>query len=209
MAFFIFFLQAEDGIRVRDVTGVQTCALPISALVILTVPETDRARLAVRRVRALNPTIPILARAHDLAGRDRLAEEGAAEAIQPELETATTLIRHALERLSLPRERVLAYLNRYRGAMESVDSGGEIPGAALPRPHEVTLRGGSLVDQSLREAHVRERFGVTVVAVTRANGETVLHPTADTVLRAGDRLRLFGLSPQIDALLAGSEVLIG
>src|SRR5437773_10238927 len=27
----IFFFQAEDGIRVRDVTGVQTCALPISA----------------------------------------------------------------------------------------------------------------------------------------------------------------------------------
>jgi len=26
-----FFFQAEDGIRDRDVTGVQTCALPISA----------------------------------------------------------------------------------------------------------------------------------------------------------------------------------
>ena len=25
-----FFFQAEDGIRVYDVTGVQTCALPIS-----------------------------------------------------------------------------------------------------------------------------------------------------------------------------------
>src|SRR5207248_6557954 len=25
-----FFFQAEDGIRVRTVTGVQTCALPIS-----------------------------------------------------------------------------------------------------------------------------------------------------------------------------------
>src|SRR5699024_11400513 len=25
-----FFLQAEDGIRYRNVTGVQTCALPIS-----------------------------------------------------------------------------------------------------------------------------------------------------------------------------------
>src|SRR5690606_40585902 len=28
---FIFFFQAEDGIRVFHVTGVQTCALPISA----------------------------------------------------------------------------------------------------------------------------------------------------------------------------------
>src|SRR5699024_12085296 len=27
---FFFFFQAEDGIRDRNVTGVQTCALPIS-----------------------------------------------------------------------------------------------------------------------------------------------------------------------------------
>ena len=27
---FFFFFQAEDGIRDYDVTGVQTCALPIS-----------------------------------------------------------------------------------------------------------------------------------------------------------------------------------
>src|SRR5699024_12046492 len=27
-----FFFQAEDGIRDRNVTGVQTCALPISAV---------------------------------------------------------------------------------------------------------------------------------------------------------------------------------
>ena len=30
MWFFFFFFQAEDGIRDYDVTGVQTCALPIS-----------------------------------------------------------------------------------------------------------------------------------------------------------------------------------
>src|SRR5207249_6991272 len=33
--FFYFFFQAEDGIRDRNVTGVQTCALPISAAVLL------------------------------------------------------------------------------------------------------------------------------------------------------------------------------
>src|SRR5205823_9309014 len=32
--FFFFFFQAEDGIRDKLVTGVQTCALPISALAI-------------------------------------------------------------------------------------------------------------------------------------------------------------------------------
>src|SRR3989442_8932282 len=29
---FFFFFQAEDGIRDADVTGVQTCALPISVM---------------------------------------------------------------------------------------------------------------------------------------------------------------------------------
>src|SRR5699024_11374756 len=28
----VFFFQAEDGIRDRNVTGVQTCALPISGI---------------------------------------------------------------------------------------------------------------------------------------------------------------------------------
>src|SRR5690554_7072650 len=35
MYFCFFFFQAEDGIRDADVTGVQTCALPICQMVIV------------------------------------------------------------------------------------------------------------------------------------------------------------------------------
>src|SRR5438132_3582682 len=48
--FFFFFFQAEDGIRDHCVTGVQTCALPISVGV--TAPPTARhsgTESAVRR----------------------------------------------------------------------------------------------------------------------------------------------------------------
>src|SRR2546430_14586961 len=43
MFFFFFFFQAEDGIRDLTVTGVQTCALPISQMdgAILVVAATD------------------------------------------------------------------------------------------------------------------------------------------------------------------------
>src|SRR5699024_11641222 len=34
LLFFLFFFQAEDGIRDRNVTGVQTCALPILWIVL-------------------------------------------------------------------------------------------------------------------------------------------------------------------------------
>ena len=179
-----------------------------ASLVILAVPENDRARQAVRRIRASNPTVQILARVHDLAWRARLMDAGAAEVIQPEEEAASTLIRHALERLSLPRERVLAYLNRFRGAMERAKAEAQEASSGLPQLREVSLRGGDLVGQSLGEARIRERFGVTVVAVTRVTGEEIADPTAETVLRRGDRVRLFGLPQQIDTLLSGSQVLI-
>src|SRR5438094_8735232 len=38
--FFFFFFQAEDGIRDRTVTGVQTCALPISLIALFVGDET-------------------------------------------------------------------------------------------------------------------------------------------------------------------------
>src|SRR5205823_10852882 len=41
--FFFFFFQAEDGIRDKLVTGVQTCALPISQ------PALPKARLRLCR----------------------------------------------------------------------------------------------------------------------------------------------------------------
>jgi K+/H+ antiporter YhaU regulatory subunit KhtT len=72
----------------------------------------------------------------------------------------------------------------------------------LPELREVTLEDGGLTDCTLHDARVRERFGVSVVAIRRANGTHVPHPSADTVLRPGDRVRLFGLPEQIDALLA-------
>src|SRR5437868_15456531 len=44
---FVFFFQAEDGIRDRNVTGVQTCALPIYGLATL---GTELEMLAARIV---------------------------------------------------------------------------------------------------------------------------------------------------------------
>src|SRR5215813_14706271 len=50
---FFFFFQAEDGIRDADVTGVQTCALPILQLV-----HEGYHALAGRRL-GLNSTLRI------------------------------------------------------------------------------------------------------------------------------------------------------
>jgi CPA2 family monovalent cation:H+ antiporter-2 len=173
-----------------------------AALVILTLPEMDRSRLAILHARALNPTVPILARAHQEAEREVLQAAGATEVIQPEVEAAATLIHHAMLRLSLPEERTEAYVTRFRDAM-GLRLTPEISGqTGLPVVRELTLQLGGLTDQSLSDARIRERFGVTVVAITRADGTVVVNPPAETLMRPGDRLRLFGLPEQIEAFLA-------
>src|SRR5471032_1067361 len=69
----VFFFQAEDGIRVRDVTGVQTCALPIS-------PPSATSRSAITRSaptwssawpRWLAPPCATAARTHAAPNRKR------------------------------------------------------------------------------------------------------------------------------------------
>ena len=50
--FVFFFFQAEDGIRDWSVTGVQTCALPISSAFHRSSQETTRSESAVSTTRA-------------------------------------------------------------------------------------------------------------------------------------------------------------
>jgi CPA2 family monovalent cation:H+ antiporter-2 len=119
--------------------------------------------------------------------------------IHPELEAAATLIPHALKRLALPRERVLAYLDRFRGAMELTAREERLAPDTLPPVVEVVLGQGTLADQSLSGARIRERLVVIVVAVTRGGGDVVLNPPAETIVRAGDRVGIFGLPDRIEA----------
>jgi CPA2 family monovalent cation:H+ antiporter-2 len=167
-----------------------------AALVIVALPEMAPAQRAILASRRLNPAVPILARAHGRDEADHLRRAGATDVIQPELEASMTMIRRALARLRLPDEHAISYLRRVRHAMAG-DDGTEAPGSTLPEVREVRIgAGGGLADRSLREAAVRERFGVTIVAVVRADGVT-LNPPPETLLREGDVVRVFGRPEQV------------
>jgi CPA2 family monovalent cation:H+ antiporter-2 len=86
-----------------------------ASLVIVALPEIEPAKLAVQRLRTMNAMVPILARAHGRTEAEQLMAVGASEVIQPEIEAAGTVIRHALEQLGLSKERILDYLERFRG----------------------------------------------------------------------------------------------
>jgi len=175
-------------------------------LAVVTIPETERARGAIRGLRALNPGLPILARAHDPVAGEQLERDGATRVIRPEVEAAAALIRTALDHLPVERERAVAYLDQFRAAMGMAEPPAAAGREPLPQVREVTLGMGEIADQSLREARIRERFGVTVVAVIRGeDGDVLVNPSPDTILRPGDRVRLFGLPEQIRTFAAGAD----
>jgi CPA2 family monovalent cation:H+ antiporter-2 len=179
--------------RVLERAGTRAATLVVVAL-----PQYRPTERAVRGTRHLNPDVTLLARAHARAEAEALQQLGATEVIQPEVEASATLIRHSLAELGLPKARVIAYLERYRDAMLAARADESDEPAALPVVHEIAIGHGDFADQSLREAKIRERFGVTVVAVVRKDG-VVFNPVPETILRAGDVVRVFGLDAQIEA----------
>src|SRR5699024_12126743 len=56
----LFFFQAEDGIRDRNVTGVQTCALPISNKVRTAKVEATPSRTTKTAARVTNGQAGVL-----------------------------------------------------------------------------------------------------------------------------------------------------
>src|SRR5437762_6636623 len=86
--FFFFFFQAEDGIRDTSVTGVQTCALPISGgldqqvLVVLRARPVAAGLGAAEQAERLD-ALPGLQRVHEPDAAEPRSEEHTSELQSP------------------------------------------------------------------------------------------------------------------------------
>ncbi len=181
--------------RLLQEAGIQT-----ASLVILTLPKGSKNQLVIRGIRSHDLAVPILARARSRTEHVALLEAGASEIIQPELEASATMIRHTLDYLNLPADQTSDYLERFCEAVGTARAATSAAPTPLPNVYEFDVDGPPLADQSLRESRIRERFGVTVVAVRRSSGELVLNPPPETVISSGDKIRVFGLPEQIKSL---------
>jgi monovalent cation:H+ antiporter-2, CPA2 family len=95
-----------DGLRARGVPAIYGDASHPEVLAhvhaesagtaVVTVPDLFAAHLVVRRLRATNPELPIVARAHTEGDLDALRREGANEVVLPEFEAGLEVLRYAL-----------------------------------------------------------------------------------------------------------------
>src|SRR3989442_11051212 len=129
-----FFFQAEDGIRDADVTGVQTCALPISVLRLIglrsalparTVMSARDCRLNGCWVSASNSQATALTKAWSKGGKGRLAApsrlvlQGKVACGPPATPSLhrTQMQLHPFCGLNIGHKRVLMQQQRQRGPL--------------------------------------------------------------------------------------------
>ena len=171
-----------------------------SSLVIVTLPESDTAVFTVRNIRKMGLAVPIVARAYRPDDVSTLHDAGANEVVQPESVASSKMLQFAFGILRISEDRTAAYLEKFESVLTA--AGPENPVFPYLEVREVNVDGTGLAGQDLREARIRERFGVTIVSLRRKSGEVVVNPAADTILHADDTLRVFGLPQQIDHLAA-------
>jgi monovalent cation:H+ antiporter-2, CPA2 family len=171
-----------------------------ASLLIVTIPERERAQMAIMNARKANKDLPIMARAHRREEYPCFMDAGATEVIQPETEASATFIRHACGHyLMLPDSQIRIYLRSFRDATESAQRTPAKPLQAVMEVREVTVLNSEYAGASLKDLKLREMFGVTIVSIRRASGESLTNPPADTILHLNDRLRVLGRSDEIDA----------
>lgn len=94
-------------------------------LVAATLPDAASAEMAVRHARRMNPTVPIVARAHGPEGMEAILAAGADEVVCPEFEAGLEFVRHAMTRFGASEEEAGEVVRRHRAerGQRSVEDG--------------------------------------------------------------------------------------
>lgn len=83
-------------------------------LAVVTLPDPEAASAAVKNLKRLAPNISVLVRVHKGAEMIRVREAGANSVVHAEFEAAAEIVRRSLERLEVPEEEIVDYIDQIR-----------------------------------------------------------------------------------------------
>jgi CPA2 family monovalent cation:H+ antiporter-2 len=180
---------------------LEAAHLTSSRLVLVTVPAVGVTNAIVASVRRLCPDVHIVARAEGLDQLRLLQEMGVYEVVQPESEAGLEIARQALLHLDVPAAKIQQFIDSVRRELYSPLYGQHgdyeiltrlktaqqlVPVQWVELPQASVLAG-----QTIAEAHIRSRTGVSVLAILRGE-ELMPNPTPAQQLCGGDYLAVLG-----------------
>ncbi|MCG6952343.1 MAG: cation:proton antiporter, partial [Betaproteobacteria bacterium] len=202
---------AGDSVVFADCTrreSLVAAGIGRAAAVVITFADIPAAERVLAHVRALNPALPVVARAAEERDIERLTAAGASEVVPEAIESGLMLASHALVWIGVPLTRVVRRMRQvrdaqygllrglYHGASDEVDSD-----AVQPRLHGVTLAPGAYgIGRTLAQL-APEALEAQVHAVRRPGVSAKLSSEQAGALQAGDVVVLLG----VPAALAAAE----
>jgi len=173
--------DAEEEQTLRS-AGIERAEVLVAALT----TDAENAFVALS-AREANRELRVISRAQQASSEDKLRKAGANRVVCPQVIGAKRIAAVVL------RPAVVDFV-------EMAQLGHELAVDQL-----VLNQNSQLVDKTLEELDLPERFGVHIVAVQRADGSQVVRPTSQLVLAAGDVLILFGPPGAAAALEEGNR----
>ncbi len=207
-------IKAKEPVSYGDAANLhllEAAGLARATALVISLDDVESALKILHTVRLLNRDIPILVRTRDDSHLIRLQEAGATEVVPETLEASLILSSHLLLTLKVPMPMVYSMVSQIRkGRYTSLRHvfPGEEAVITTPRERDEQLRAIELPqDTRWKQRPIGELdfedLGVTVTAIQRHNSR-IANPSADTVLRTGDTLILFGTS----SALEGAETVL-
>jgi voltage-gated potassium channel len=139
--------------------------------------------------RGLRPDLLVIARADSEDAERKLLKAGATRVISPYQIGAAQIAQTALRPAVVDFVQLATSSENLELAMEQV-------GIARTSP---------LVDRSIVDASLRQRYGVIVVGIRRLDGRMEFNPPPDAVMRAGDQLVVLGPPDQLKGLETAAQ----
>lgn len=206
-----------DGTTVRDAVaqghhilyGDATAAEPLraagverAAAVVGVLSDPGASERAIRAVRELNRTVPILVRTRYRAEAERMIRAGATRAVAEELEASLEVMAQLLVRLDVPgnvTEQLVGDARRLMATSSAravaappapSDQVAGLLGATPVSSYQLTT-GDWAVGRTLAAVNLRAETGATILALKRG-GTTLAPPTVDWEFAAGDVVYVVG-----------------
>lgn len=169
--------------------------------IVVVIADPAATRRIVSVARKINPKIYIIARTRFLSEISGLKEVGADEVVPEEFETSIEIFSRVLTRFLVPKNEIDRLTTEVRmdgyQMLRSPDRESDRFRELKQHIPDIEIgtfrisRDTSSAGKSLKELQLRNRFGVTLLAVRRGK-DTVSNPKSDFVLQAGDSLIFLG-----------------
>lgn len=172
-------------------------------------PRATRRIVAVAREHCRD--LPIIVRTRYVSEVDSLERLGATEVIPEEFETSVEIFARVLRRLRVPRNVINLQIEMIRNQSYGMLRGVRLEDQPLGQLDAILARAltesflvgadSPACGRTIRELNLRRATGVTILAVVQ-DGKATPNPDADSVIRAGDTLVLFGDHAGLDRAMA-------